>query len=411
MIMSNHLPSFSVISTISSIFTDTGSWCVELLETALAIFQSLCNSGMDILQKKVGNSMFSDFWTIINTVADVFSRIAGPLVVLFFIYKLFDEVTDARSQLDIWSISRTFIKVGIASALVSNAVKIVKYIFKIGSLLAKLVYTLAGNTEADFDTALTLPDEYVNALETGVNGLKGYIILIVYLIGALAVIVCGVLIAMAVYQRIFKMFVIMPFASFSFATYILPDGKGHEIFQGYLKNILKTSFEAVIIMLIISFSFIMIRKGTTTEQLFPASLASVSTIEEEVSITNDDEMIYFYRKTSSGIISSTNMLISGIVIDSDNVSSDVKSIAKTVSKSNGYILIDGEEISESLLYEYYNAAIVHTQEYPVTITAYGEASWSDCLIILLRILFPALLAAAAVKEVDKYTGIIVGGFS
>ena len=403
----NQLPpiSCSVASEIAEIFSDTGEWCADFLDSTISIFQTLCNSALNFLGTRLRSSTFSDFWGVINTISSVFARIAGPLVVLFFIYKLFEEISDSRSQLDIFSFARSCLKVGIASVLVSNATRVVTYILNIGVLLSQLVVVLAGNNSIDFNTAITLSDEYREVLVEGISGLKGFLIFIVYLVGGIALVVCGTVIVIAVVQRVYKIFILIPFAAFSFSTYTLPDAHGHEIFSGYLKGIIKTSFEACIISLIITFAFVLI-KNDSMEDILPFNTAYGESMMEGT-ITNDDEVRYLYYALTDSYIDAISD-DGTLFYDYDNVGSDAETYIFFYYNSER-CYIDGEELNVEVIRGYYQNTIAQSQEYPVTITVYRSGGWGDTLIILIRTLFPALLAAAAVKEVDKFTGIIVGG--
>ena len=68
--------------------------------------------------------------------------------------------------------------------------------------------------------------------------------------------------------------------------------------------------------------------------------------------------------------------------------------------------ISGVEVSSSKQFGKYERSIT----YPATLTIYEEVDWYYALIILLRELFPCLLCSLTVKESDRITGIIVGGF-
>lgn len=409
------------IDTIASIFTDTGKWCAECINAGLKIFSQLISGGISILTKKVEDASFADFYEVAKTLSGIILRIAGPLIVVFFLYRLFDEVTDIRNQMDIWGLTKCIIKMNLAGVLVANAVTIVSAIFNVGALIAKLLYVSVTGNSIDFSQTLALSDTYVTALRTGVSGLKGFLILFLYLIGMIAIIVCGLIVVVEIYKRVMRLFMILPFGSFSFATYTLSDFKGHEIFQGYLKGVIKTSIEAIVIMLAICFSYILLQSGHTTEALFP-SKEDGRALTTDITIRNDDEyeLAYFllYNPNYEFITEEVDMNnVSDAFLADFEVNRDLSyilsentdgsySFGVSLGGESKHKEISGVEVSSSKQFGKYERSIT----YPATLTIYEEVDWYYALIILLRELFPCLLCSLTVKESDRITGIIVGGF-
>lgn len=406
------------IGTVTSFFTDMGKWCAEVLDAGLSVFQSLTMSGFDMLQLKTGDSTFVDFLTIGNIVANVLMRCSGPFILLFFLYNLTDQILDSRSQMDIWSMAKSFIKLSFTAVLVANAVPIVRKIFDIGALLAKLIYVAAGGDAVDFSSTLALSKADAVTLRYGVSGFKGFFVFVLYLIGCIAIIVCGVTIALAVYQRIYRMFILLPFGAFSFTTYTLGEFKGHEVFQGYLKGIIKTAVEGAIIALAITFSFVLISSGDSMQRLFAIS-AGTGQVNQTVTIHNEDELSFALEASRADGASFNKATIkTQYGINADNLSdeflegigyqSNLKAMDSGVFQTERYIMIDGRNVSGSLFAIYVSC---HDEaDFPLTLTAYSEATWLTAIVILLQVLFPVFLAAGTVKEADRISGIVVGGF-
>ena len=98
------------IDTVEEIFDNMGKYCVEWANGALKAYQNLTSSASEILQTDVDNSIFSDFWTVINRVSSVFCIIASTLIVLFFLTNLTSEAWETRHELDIWGFVKDIVK-------------------------------------------------------------------------------------------------------------------------------------------------------------------------------------------------------------------------------------------------------------------------------------------------------------
>lgn len=419
----------NVGNEISDIFNNTGSWCAELINSALSLYQNFVNIGIKVIQRDVDSIGFKDFWTVIDLIAKVFGIVGTSIILFAFLYRVFDEAL--QQQMDIWTFGKSVIRMNLGVVLVNNALTIVKAILNAGVDLSKGIYRIVSGTSADFAAPLALDDVSFQRLATGLSGIKALFTFLLYLFGALIIVVCGVVIVVAVYQRVFTIFMLIPFAPFSIATYPMPDWKGHEIFQGYLKSILKTSIEAVLITSALTFSFILLNSGKTMESLFPSDLDS-----EQVTITvrNSSELNVLYYSREFGILPFESSEFKDAV-NWDELSDEVVSIInynrnKEVVKTNeddafdmirfvfipiglrkynnAIMALDGQNISGSL----FRIMIVskHQQNYPATLTIYDELSWLGILTILLRVVFPCTIAASCIKGIEGLSSKIIGGY-
>lgn len=439
----NNMPMFSISdiwdtvsaagSEISDIFSNTGSWCAELINSALSLYQNFVNVALKVIQYKVDSPSFTDFWTLIDLISRVFGIVGTSILLFAFLYRVFDE---ALQQMDIWTFSKSVIRLNIGVVLVNNALTVVKAILNAGVNLASGIYRIASGTSADFSDSLVLDDISFRRLATGVSGIKGVFTFVLYLFGALVVIVCGVAIVVAVYQRIFTMFMLIPFAPFSISTYPMPDWKGHEIFQGYIKSIIRTSMEAALITAALAFSFILIHSGTTMQELFPAEIDDT---QVTVTVHNASELnvLYYSREygrlpfgttrfddavnwdeVSDEVLSVINYNRNKEVVtqtDTGNVfngiNSEVSAMFDVVGLKkykNAVMTLDDHDVSGSLFQ--IAAASSNRQSYPASFTIYGELSWLGILTILLRVVFPCAVAASCIKGVEGLSAKIVGGY-
>ncbi len=262
-----------VIRIIKDFFNDMGGSCAELLSSALGLYKKMLLSAVSLLSKDYqGTSQtisysgtptitiydrgdFSGFWTVINNVSNIFAAIATTLITLLFLISLVNDSWDNRHELDFASFFKSFAKFFAAVVLVNNATKIVSTLFTLSSKVAALVCST--NNLNDLDVSLSVVDETL--IKNGVSGPKGLIISILFLIVFLVIVASGITVMLEVYQRMFKIFVLIPFSAISFSTFTMSDShRGAEVFHGYVKSIVSTAIESVIIMVFIAFSLTLI---------------------------------------------------------------------------------------------------------------------------------------------------------
>lgn len=192
MYISNHMPLFSlsdiwdtvsnVGSEVSDIFHDTGSWCAELVNSALSLYQNFVNVGLKVIQRPVDSVGFTDFWTVIDLISKVFGIVGTSIILFAFLYRVMDEAL--QQQMDIWTFGKSVIRLNLGVVLVNNALTIVKAILNAGVEISNGIYRLVSGTSADFADPLTLDDISFRRLATGVSGMKALFTFLLYLFGA-----------------------------------------------------------------------------------------------------------------------------------------------------------------------------------------------------------------------------------
>jgi hypothetical protein len=460
-----------VIELISDFFSYTGYYCSDIINGALNIFSNLVNMGTKMLSYKIDNSAFSEFWEVINIITRVVGVVSSSLIIFFFLYNLFCDIESRSGELTVWGFAGKCLKLAMAIVIVNNAVNIIKAIFNSTSLLAKGIYVLIKGKNARWTLDNLALDSFASQrLQVGVSGIKGLFIFIIYLLGALVIVVNGVMIMIEIYQRIFKLYILIPFASLSFSTYASGDNKGHEVFNGYLKNIVATGLESIIMMAIIIFSFVLISSGTTMDKLFPSTIEDGT---ETVTIRNESELLVLYYSYKNGVnlpvdddtfnsyvtwSDLSNEVLAVIQYDKNknctntsalvtitnfsekdiegNPTSQVKlaSVGGLRNYRNSLMTIDGVSVTGTNFYDFCfksstiaqklsalatntvsttndsttTTSNVKSHTYPMTLTCYGELSFTSILIILLRVVFPCVLCTAGVKAAPQYAGMIMG---
>ena len=292
---------FDTISNIKDlimdVFRNTGQYCSDIIDASLKCFNALVNAGSKMLSYKVENTTFSDLWGIINLVARIMGGVASALIVLFFLYSLMDDSLENRPDQGLTILVKNFSYMCIGIAVSNNAIAIISKIFNSGAIVAKLLYRITKVNIMPNNT-IELDDVSSERLIHGVTGLKGLFVLLIYVLGALIIIGAGFMILVAVYKRIFRLFILMPFGSFSFSAITLAPGRGRDIFSGYLRSTVATAIESIVIMMGIMFSLILISSGHTLSQILPDSLDANSQ-NQIITIRNSSELNVLYYSYSN----------------------------------------------------------------------------------------------------------------
>lgn len=428
------------------IFNDTGSLCTDMINGGLEIFTSVISSAGKVLSKIVTSSDYNEIWGIINLIVKLFELTASSIIVFAFLYKLFDESFDAKNNLDIWGFSKDVVKLSISVILIKNALNIVCAIFNAGSYVTSWIL---GNSAAD-TKKLMLDPTTAEFIEKSVSGIKGFFMLLISFIVLIAIVACAIQIAVCIYKRLYKLFILIPFASFSLSFFNMPDWKGREIFNTYLKNIVKIAIEAIIISIIIVFTYVLV-DGEAMKSLFPSDNRDDGMVE--IVIKNDDELSFAYvalhetkivkamrdnsaynginaANLSSGFLDSigyaADLLPSGeleffshyaeCVMDIDGTPVTGKTAFRNYISDNGSVMWqhivneDSHIDTEGSNAESGGSNTKSYVDYPVTLTIYNAGKFTDFLIIIIRILFPCMLAAATISETSSISSIIIGGF-
>ena len=450
------------------VFRNTGQYCSDIIDAALKCFNALVNAGSKMLSYKVDNTMFSDLWTIINLVARIMGGVASALIVLYFLYNLMDDSLENRPDQGLTILVKNFSYMCIGIAVSNNAIAIISKIFNSGAIVANLLYRI---TKINImpDNKIELDSVSSERLIHGVTGLKGLFVLLIYVMGALIIIGAGFMILVAVYKRIFRLFILMPFGSFSFSAITLAQGRGRDIFSGYLRSIVATAIESIVIIMGIMFSLILISSGQTLSQILPDSLDANSQ-NQIITIRNSSELnvLYYSYSNDSLPLSSKSFQAN---VDWSELSDEILNIIQYDRDQNVvlpeadayinlglkqyedcYMTIDGQAVNgkfrnfcfestnplESILnindqiasgtangssssgggsnmdgsgnstYSSTGALTPVKHTYPMTLIIYSELTWYGILIILLRMIVPCILAAGIVQEAKPISNTIMG---
>ena len=436
----------TVTSTISDVLSNLGRYCVEWVDGALSVFRNLTWSAKDLLTFKTTDSTFSSFNTVINNVSGVLTIIASSLLVLFFLTSLASDAWDSRHDMDVWGLVKDIAKLIISVVVVNNALYLTRLIFNAGAGLASVVAALG--VGGDGSDTVKLSSVAARYLTYGVSGIRGVFLLVVYVLGSIVIVMCGVMITMEIYQRIFKIYILIPFSTLSYSTFVMGNRSGGEVFSGYLKSIIQVALEAMVIMLAISFTYRLCNNSAVMQKLFPAKFADYAVVSasnyDDYVVLNEfmsydikydestgsngfiDYMTQYYNNAqrlseglrengSSTMFGSMWRKVLGADFNISNVNGDLLASLDKLKVAPAVILYntDTNSVQQTVQAATMFANQVKNGTPGETFRTYyfymyPGASIKDALMLLVQVLFPCMLCVGAVKAAGTYSGMAVG---
>ena len=388
---------------INELFDFTGEWCADVLDTGIRYYNKFIAFAYELVTKDIKDGAFQEFWDVVNFLNSVFISIATTLLVSMFFYSLFESSMESRAEVSMWRTVFDYLKLLIANLLVVNSLNIVTGIFRFGTDVAVFaVRTATGNAVlANKDAGLNEVDKVL--FTEGVYGVKGMLILVVALIGAVVMIASAIMIIMEILKRFFKIFSIIPFAALSFCTYVLPDNKGGEMFRGYLKNTISTSIEAAIIVfcLVVSSSLLSTSStgGGLLGELFDISDDNIAV--KEVTLDSAEEGEEFEKYCTIVTVFKKQPTGTGSPYESLGSDFDTYKIVPN-DMSKVYEAMDGEG---SLMERVQNA---QDAMYPATGYVLQSLSFGLALLLVVKSLLPMIITAGVIKEVPGFASKAIG---
>lgn len=382
---------------VDDLLKNTGEWCADVLDTGTKYYNKFIAFAYELVTKDIEDGSFQQFWDVVDFMNSVFVVIASTLLVMLFFYTLFESSMESRAEVSMWRTVFDYIKLLVANLLIVNSLNIVIAIFKFGTKVALYaVRSTGGNAViANKDAGLNETDKML--FTEGVFGIEGLVIFIVALIGAVVMIASAAMIIMEIFKRFFKIFTVIPFASLTFATFVLPDNKGGEMFRGYIKNALATSIEAglIVFSLVVSSSLV---GSSATDTSLMGELFNISGDELSIKTVNleteeESEAFEKYCKlviVFGGTPSSDTPFYDEIGNDFDSYKIEPNNM------DNVYGALEGSgSIADKI-----NAA--KDAMYPATGYAIKSLDIGTALLLVVKCILPMILTAAVVKEVPSY---------
>ena len=385
---------------INDLFRDSGDWCADVLDTGTKYYNKFIAFAYELVTKDIKDGAFQQFWDVIDFMNSVFVVIASTMLVMMFFYTLYESSMETRTEVSMWRTVFDYIKLLIANVLIANSLNIVIAIFKFGTNIAVYaIRTTAGNAIiANKDAGITDGDRMM--FERGVSGLSGFFVFIIAIIGAVVMIASAAMIIMEIFKRFFKIFTLIPFASLSFATVMLPDNKGGEMFRGYIKNVLATAIESAIIVFCLVVSSSLISSGSTNNNLMG-----------ELFELNSEELYYkeIYLETEDDVKEFKAFCRSTIYFDKKPTGSQFDYL----EDFDNYRIIPEEIVYDSSVTdkpedfkEWFSS--LFKVEAPATGYVSRELGMGSALLLVVRCILPMILTAAVIKEVPSFASKAIG---
>ena len=427
----------NVSSVVADILSNLGKYCVEWIDGGLEVFRKLTWSAKDLLTFNTSDPTFQSFNAVINKISGVLTIIASSLLVLFFLASLASDAWDSRHDMDVWGLIKDIVKLIISVVVVNNALYFTKLIFNAGAGLAAVVAALG--VGGDGSNTVKLSETAARYLTYGVSGIRGVFILVVYVLGSIVVVMCGVMITVEIYQRIFKIYILIPFSTLSYSTFIMGNKSGGEVFSGYIKSICQVALEAMVIMLAISFTYRLCNNSSVMRRLFPSdfedyAIVAATTYDDYVAlhefvsgftVNYDDSsgsngfkeyMNQYYNNAQR--LGDRNTLLRRILggdFDINNVNPELLTSLDSLKSPPAVILYNTDRgaVQQSVqAATLFANQVVHGEPGETFRTyyfyMYPEVSVKDALMLLIQVLFPCMLCVGAVKAAGSYSGMAVG---
>lgn len=189
---------------------DLGRYIVELLEVAFAFWNMEVETVFSILAQSPADFKEGKPWAVVESVEPLFVGVGSALVVLFFIIGFCAESVDIKQELRFEAILKMLIKIGVAEWLVANHMEIAKILFEsVGALIRNLGISSVPE--------LTISADQRQAI-MNLGFWNGLLFMVLAIVVALIVIVCGFYMLYEVYFRFLRILVIVPLGALAFST-------------------------------------------------------------------------------------------------------------------------------------------------------------------------------------------------
>lgn len=406
----------SIVGQLNTIFEWCGRASCNVLVASIKMYNMLVTSATEILSWKEAEGVLAPIKDSVSIVTKIIAAVSTLIMAILFLSALAGDVWAEQKQIDPWCVIKDFVKLAIAIVIVNFADKIVYGIFSFGGLLAQAVTLKSGGFKGVY-----INSEIKDSILYGTPGLRGLIMFILFLFVALIIIACAVIITVEIYQRLFKIYILIPFSTVSFSTFVMGHMKGREIFEGYLKNLIALSIEAVIIMLAINFSIIFINS-----EIIDNALAKFITEKDAVTVDCNSgyDVLALDYAIHGDVKSYTSIVVFAEAkkkpLSDDTINFIKNNVVKGDDDGWAYLTVDGE---------YYKADIVDLSVVgiaskifngkiwdffkkddtkPKNVVVHPALSWMKMFAVVLKIVFPIILCTATVKEANRLSNMVLG---
>lgn len=187
-----------------------GGVILDLLKTVVAFWNDKVALVFDLLGQTPEEFKDGGPWGVVTGIQPIFVAVGSSLVVLFFVIGLCSESVDVKEEMRFENILRMLIRLAVAEYLVSNNLTIMKAFF---SSIGALVGLLSNGK----NVLLEIPQEQQDIIE-GLGFGESLLMMMLAVIIALVIIVCGFMLIYTVYFRFLKLMVIVPLGAIAYST-------------------------------------------------------------------------------------------------------------------------------------------------------------------------------------------------
>lgn len=210
--------------------------------------------GMDLNQISSAITKEGASISIVNALKaledNLFEPVACGLVVIFFLWRFFNETIEMRDNIKFEKTIMDFVKISLAQLAICNTREIVTAILNVG---VNIIDYITGNSILN-DLKMTITDSntYIQKL-ADMDFFPALFLFLIAFIATLAALGCSVSMLYIVVSRFMKIFILMPFGILSFSTIV----GGHEMSasaKAFIKHVILIMLEGVCIVLTLKIS-------------------------------------------------------------------------------------------------------------------------------------------------------------
>lgn len=212
-----------------------------LMKWAVVIYNALIKHAANLLLQSPSD-WSAEGWNAVSLVYDNFKIVGSACVVIFYLYGFCMETIDAKQEMQLFDIIKSYLKICIAEFFVEKGYDLISKVFL---LVPALIGKFSPNaTELKTD----IPDEITKMLMTSKDydiGAGDLIVLfIIAIIFFVVLAVTGAIIAYQAYVRFFRIMVLIPYGALANST--IAGSRGMmQVAGAYWKYALATILEAV----------------------------------------------------------------------------------------------------------------------------------------------------------------------
>lgn len=230
------------------------------------IWNFCCNLCLYILGNTPQNMKPDAYNYVVDSLYPIFLALGVSLMSLFFVIGFLKESIDIRQALTLENMIMLFVRLVLANAVMAS---ILAWLPRMFNWAANLVTQVAGISRNSAATLGTLSPERLME-DVAQSSILALFVGNIYM---LVMAVCGFIILLTVYKRIFSLYLLLPMAPLALSTIAGGGGISHTAIA-YMKNFLTICFECVVIAIILSIGGYFIGSGLLLHGPFQDTAAS-----------------------------------------------------------------------------------------------------------------------------------------